>query len=81
MYDSVRHQRGPGDTDMFNVAGRFDRRRFWIYAALTLCGARLSASVQRQSRCQFRLMASLELLTIVEADARGQLRFGSRRSQ
>ena len=47
MYDSVRHQGGPGDIDMFNVAGRFDQRRFWIYAALTLFGARLSASVQR----------------------------------
>ena len=47
MYDSVRYQGGPGDIDMFNVAGRFDQRRFWIYAALTFFGARLSASVQR----------------------------------
>jgi hypothetical protein len=32
MYDSVRGQGRLGHTDMFNLAGRFDRRWVWIYA-------------------------------------------------
>jgi hypothetical protein len=54
LYDPV----DSGNSDVFNVAGGFDRRWFWIYAPVAAIA------------CQFRLMASLELLTIVEADAR-----------
>jgi hypothetical protein len=59
MYDSVRRSGKLGGTDMFNLAGRFDKRRFQ------------SMLLQRRSRCRLRLMAPLELLTIVEADTRG----------
>jgi hypothetical protein len=58
MYDSVRRLSRLDRTDMFNLAGRFDRRSFWIYASL------------RRLQGQLRLMTSLELLTTVEEDAR-----------
>jgi uncharacterized membrane protein YhaH (DUF805 family) len=69
-YDSVDRQRRLHRTDMFNLAGRFDRRRFWIYAVSVRRGAIAIGERAAGLRCQFRLMASLELLTIVGTDAR-----------
>jgi hypothetical protein len=55
---------------MFNLAGRFDRRRFWIYARHAAVGDFAFGERLAGLRCRFRLMASLDLLTIVGTDAR-----------
>jgi hypothetical protein len=47
MYDSVRWSGKLGGTDMFNLAGGFDRRPFWIYARHATVGVLLLVGAWR----------------------------------